>query len=200
MLQQNYLNHSTAASSYQADRLSIDEILARRQARLDERKNEFPPDFLHGQIQLDEIYRVLGARWVEDAIFVEEFHDEDGELVAWTVASFEDEFLSLEQSMRDEDDDFFERFEELKSDRRHQIVLRVAQNGRAQAGVAKDDRILEMRCTLGRLLELERKHLGVVRDKEVTDVREIYSRREEILQDSRTNILSLVCLCARLAD
>lgn len=196
MFQQNYC-HSTAASSYQVDRLSIDEILARRQARLDERKSEFPPDFVHGRIQLDEIYRVHGARWVEDAIFIEEFYDEVGELVAWTVASFDDEFLSLEQSMRDEDDDFLERYAELKSERRHQIYLRVAQG--AGDTVDQDDGPLQMRCSLGRLLELEQKHLGVVRDKDIADIREIYSQREEILQDSRTHILSLICLCACLA-
>lgn len=200
MLQQNYCHHSVAAASYQVDRLTIDEILARRQARLDERKSAFPPDFLHGQVQLDEVYRVLGARWVEDAIFIEEFYDEDDDLVAWTAASFDDEFLSLEQSMRDEDTDFHARLAELRAGRCHQIFLRVGRGARRQGSVARDDDTLEMRCSLGRLLELEQKHLGVVRDKNVSDVREIYSQREEILQDSRTNILSLICLCARLAE
>jgi len=199
MLQPNYCSPSTAASSYQADRLSIDEILARRQARLDERKSAFPPDFLHGRVELGEIYGVHGARWVEEAVFIEQFFDENGEFVAWTVARFEDEFLSLEQSMRDEDDDFLQRFAELTAERRHPIFLRVEQGACDALAAGGDDR-LQMRCALGRLLELEQEFLGVVRDKDIADVREIYSQREAILQDSRVNILSLICLCARLAD
>lgn len=199
MLQPNYSSPSPAASAAPAARRSIDEILARRQARLDERKSAFPPDFLHGRVELGEIYQVYGARWVEEAVFIEQFYDENGEFVAWTVARFEDEFLSLEQSMRDEDEDFLRRFAELTAERRHPIFLRVEQGaGDARAPVSEDR--LQMRCELGRLLELEQEYLGVVRDKDIADVREIYSQREAILQDSRVNILSLICLCARLTD
>src|SRR5690554_4347729 len=147
MLQPNYCSPSTAASSYQADRLSIDVVLARSQARLDGRQSAFPPDFLHGRVELGEIYGVHGARWVEEAVFIEQFFDENGEFVAWTVARFEDEFLSLEQSMRDEDDDFLERFAELQSERRRPIFLRVEQGAqRALPAAAVDPR--EMRCAL----------------------------------------------------
>jgi hypothetical protein len=198
MLHQDCFSSTDVVSSYHPDRLSIDQILARRQARLDERTRQFPPDFVHGQIQLDEIYRVLGARWVEDALFVEEFRDEDGDLAAWSAAWFDDEFLTIEQAVRDEEGNPESRLAELKSERRSIVRLFVDQPEIPDTPEQEGE--LDMRCSLGRLLELERLHLGVVRDKDISDVRSIYSQREDVLQDSRTNLLSLICLCAMLAE
>ncbi len=185
---------SIPASARRPATRSVDQILARRQARLRERKHVFPPDFLHGEAQLDEIYEVFGERWVEDAVFVEEFHDEDGELVAWTAAWFDERFLNVEQAVRDEVDDFGSRLEELVQSRRSVVKLCI---GAPKSG--REDNELVVRPSLGRLLELEQNRLAVVRDKEFSDPRVVYSQRDDVLQDSRTSILSMVCLCARLA-
>jgi hypothetical protein len=173
---------------------SIDQILARHQARLHKREHAFPPDFRHGEARLDEVYGVFGERWVEQAIFVEEFYDEAGELVAFTAAWFEGRFLHMEQAVRDEIGDVDGRLDDLKDGRRS--VVRLCIDGQ---GVGDDDSELTVCCSLGRLLQLELERLAVVRDKEVCDRRAIYSRRDEILQDSHTNILSTICLFARLA-
>ena len=172
----------------------IDQILARRQARLRKRRQVFPPDFLHGEARLDEVYEVFGEKWVEDAIFVEELHDEDGELVAWTAAWFDERFLHIEQAVRDEVDDLSGRLDELMQTRRSVVKLCVD-----APKSARDEEGLAVRCSLGRLLELEQTRLAVVRDKDVSDQRVVYSQRDDVFQDSRTSMLSLICLCARLA-
>jgi hypothetical protein len=174
---------------------SIDHILARRHARLQERKQEFPPDFLHGEARIDEVYDVFGERWVEGAIFVEEICDEDGDLVAWTAAWFEGRFLNIEQSVRDEVDDLDARLAELVNARRSVVKLCID----APKSVREEEELV-VRCSLGRLLELEYTRLAVVRDKDFSDPRAAYSQRDEVLQDSRTSMLSLICLCARLAN
>jgi hypothetical protein len=174
---------------------SIDQILARRDARLQERKQVFPPDFLHGQARLDEVYDVFGERWVEEAIFVEEICDDDGDLVAWTAAWFEGRFLTIEQAVRDEVDDLDGQLADLVSQRRSQVKLCID----APKSV-RDQDDLAVRCSLGRLLELEYTRLALVRDKEFSDTRAAYSQRDDVLQDSRTSMLSLICLCARLAS
>ncbi len=173
---------------------SIEQILARRQDRLGRRKQVFPPDFLHGQAQLDEIYDAFGERWVERAIFVEELRDEDGDLVAWTAAWFDERFLTIEQAVRDEVDDLGGRLAALIAGRRSVVKLCID----APRSV-RDEEDLAVRCSLGRLLELERIRLAVVRDKEFSDPRAVYSQRDDVLQDSRTSMLSMICLCARLA-
>lgn len=180
---------STAA----IDRRSIDQILARRQARAQRRKRVFPPDFLHGGARLEEIYPVFGERWVEHALFLEPFYDEQGELAAFSAAWFDGRFLVLEQAVADEVDDLEGHLARLKKGRRSIVQLRLDEASSVdQAGE------LVVNCSVGRLLELERDRLGVVRDKELCDRRAIYSRRDDVLQDSRTNLLSLICLCARL--
>lgn len=180
-----------AASLPSAGR-SIEQILARQQARMRRRKHVFPPDFLHGQARLDEIYTVFGEAWVEEALFVEKFFDDDGELVAYTAAWFDERFLTLEQVVRDEVDDLEGQLGRLEEAHKSVVYLCI------DATTDADEVRLAVRCSLGRLLELERQRLAVVRDKEFSDPRAIYSQRDDVLQDSRTSMLSLVCLCARL--
>lgn len=194
MLYEQISKATDGSSNARATGRSIDQILARRQARLRQRKQVFPPDFLHGEARLDEIYGVFGETWVDEAIFVEEFHDEDGELVAWTAAWFDDRFLNIEQAVCDEVDDLQGRLDELVQSRRSVVKLCID----APKSV-RDENELAVRCSLGRLLELERTRLAVVRDKDVSDRRVVYSHRDDVFQDSRTNMLSLICLCARLA-
>ncbi|QDG54514.1 hypothetical protein FIV42_28350 [Persicimonas caeni] len=198
MLHEQISKATNGISSVPANQItatrSVDQILARRQARLRERKQVFPPDFLHGEAQLDEIYEVFSECWVEQAIFVEEFRDDDGDLVAWTAAWFDDRFLNVEQAVRDEVDDLEGRLDDLIGARRS--VVRLCLDAPKSA---RDEKGLAVRCSLGRLLELEQTRLAVVRDKEFSDPRAVYSQRDDVLQDSRTSILSTICLCARLA-
>lgn len=191
-------NVSDAVSPAHRVRPSVEQILARRQARLAARVHEFPPDFLHGSVQLAEVYEVLGAAWVEDALFVEEFHDEEGTLVAWSMAWFDDEFLRIEQAVCDEAVDFWGRYHELMASRRRVVRLMIDRD--ALDDDQEGDAALTMRCSLGRLVELEDAYLDVVRDRDFADPRAIYSQREEILQDSRINLMSLICLCGRLLN
>lgn len=194
MLHEQHISQAAQDAPMPVHHRSIDQILARRQDRLSRRMHIFPPDFLHGAAQLDEIYGVFGERWVDQAIFVEKFHDEEGDLVAWTAGWFDDRFLHIEQAVRDEVDDLDGRLAELLAGRRSVVELCLDAPKSAREG---DD--LSVRCSLGRLLELEQDRLAVVRDKEFSDRRAVYSQRDDVLQDSRTSMLSLVCLCARLA-
>lgn len=194
MLHRAAFPHHAEPAHSASGRRSIDQILARHQARQRSRERAFPPDFRHGEARLDEVYGVFGERWVEEALFVEEFCDEAGELVAFTAAWFEGRFLTVEQAVRDEVDDIDARLEALKAERRS--VVRLCIDG---GSGDDDDSELTVCCSLGRLLQLELERLAVVRDKEVCDRRAMYSRRDEILQDSHTNILSTICLFARLA-
>ena len=175
-------------------RRSIDEILARRQARLSQRRQVYAPDFLHGQIRLDAIYETFGERWAEQAVFLELCCDDDGEILAWTAAWFDERFLVVEQAIGDESDDFLARIDQIKARHRTVLELRLGQD----AGEPTQDGTIIMRCELGRLIELERERLGVVRDKRVADRRAVFSHRDEVLTDAQTDVLSMLCLTAIL--
>lgn len=175
-------------------RRSIDAILARRQARLQQRRQVYAPDFLHGQVQLDAIYETFGERWAEQAVFVELCRDDDGEILAWTAAWFDERFLVVEQAVRDEDPDFLARLDQIKAGRGTVLELRLDQ----ATGEPTQDGLIIMRCELGRLVELERQRLGVVRDKQVADRRAVFSHRDEVLTDAQTDVLSMLCLTAIL--
>lgn len=198
MLHQDTLHTLERPAQLQPTRLTIDEILARRQRRLDQRVHQFPPDFLHGDAQIGEVYPVLGRAWVEDVLFLELFRDEEGDLAAWSAAWFDDEFLTIEQAVRDDRPDFMERLDELLGARRRVIELMIDKGDAPVFVPGSED--MAMRCELGRLIAMEQVELAVFRDKDIADARAIYSQREEILQDSRTNLMSLICLCARLVD
>lgn len=194
MLYQTVSQATDGAATRQCPSRCIDDILARREARIRRRKHVFPPDFMHGRKRVDCVYRTLGERWVEEALFVERFFDEEGRLAGFTAAWFDGRFLTLEQAVRDEVDDLDARLAELEAGRRSIVELRVDQT----RAPGDDASRIELSCSLGRLLELERERLAVVRDKELSQPTAIYSQRDEVLQDSRTNILSLICLCGEL--
>lgn len=195
MLYDGMTQTSRETTTRQTPSRSIDEILARRQARLRRRRHGYPPDFTHGGVPLERIYEVLGARWVEEAIFIERFYDQQGELAAFSAGWFEGRFLTIDQAVRDEVDDLEARLADLEDGRRCIVELCVD-----RPSSEEEEGRLQLGCTMGRLTELERSHLGVVRDRQLSQPGAIYSQRDEVLLDSRINLLSLICLCAELAD
>ena len=173
---------------------NIEAILARRLARLRERREVFPPDFQHGCARLGEVYDVLGARWAEQAVFVEPIVDASGELVALTVAYFEDYFMTVEQAVLGEVENLEVWLAERLNERGRSVWLFVD----GLRGVRPSSQAVVIECELGRLLELERTVLSVTRDIDPGDRDAFEASREAVLRDSRTNILSLIALSVRL--
>lgn len=173
---------------------SIDAILARREARLKERRSEYAPDFMHGRVSLDVGYDDLGERWMENTVFVEYIRDESGTIQAWTVGWFQDRFLTIEQGVRGESEDFEERLARRLDSRR--TVVRLELDGTPTSERAGE---IAIGSTLARFVELEREELGVVRDSELADRGRLVDLRGDVLGDSETTMMSLVCLCALLA-
>jgi hypothetical protein len=172
----------------------LDAILARRRARLDERRESYPPDFIHGSARLGEVYDVLGAIWAEQALFVEPVFNEEGGLVALTLAWFEDYFLTVEQAVSGEVPNLQEWLEDKASERGRSVWLFL--DGQPEFEVGPEAVVIE--CSLSRLLELERSVLSLYRDIDPGDRNAFALESEAVLRDSRTNILSLITLSARL--
>lgn len=173
---------------------SIDAILARRRARLRARRESFAPGFLHGRVPIDVGYRELGQAWMEQVFFVDEIRDKHGVLQAWTAGWFDDHILTIEQGVREEVDDLKAKLEEHYAARRTVIRLRVDEHQPA----TEQGRVIDINTSRERLITLERSRLGVVRDKVWTDREAFEACTEEVLADSQTSLLSLICLCALL--
>jgi hypothetical protein len=175
-------------------RRSIDAILARREARLKERKKQFAPDFLHGRTSLDVGYTELGETWMENTIFVEHVRDDGGEVQAWTVGWFQDRFLTIEQCVRGETEDFEAKLARRLNSRRS--VVRLELDGYVQHESGGE---IAFDTSMARFIALEREQLGVIRDTDITDRARVRECRDAVMADSETTMMSLVCLCAVLA-
>ena len=190
-------SQTTDAGSHFEDatrRRSIDAILARREARLRERKHQYAPDFMHGRASLDVGYDELGDVWMENVVFVEYVRDEQGAVQAWTVGWFQDRFLTIEQCVRGESEDFEAQLERRLASRR--TVVRLELDG-TQTEEGTGEIVID--SSLERFRELESRELGVIRDVEVADRDNIHDHRDAVMADSETTMMSLVCLCAVLA-
>lgn len=173
---------------------NIDAILARRRERLEQRREVFPPDFIHGLARLGEVYDVLGATWAEQAVFIEPIVNGAGEVVAVTIAYFEDYFMVLEQAVLGEVDDLEGWLEERMAERGRSVWLFVDGRSAFHPG----DKAVVIDCSLERLLDLEKSVLSLSRDIDPGDRDRFEETRDAVLQDSRTNVLSLIALSARL--
>ncbi len=184
---------------------SIEAILARRSRRLRARVESFAPDFLHGEAQLDEIYEVLGASWVEQAVFVEPLYNRAGKLLAVSVAYFNDYFLTIEQAVSGEVENVAEWLEERMRERKTRVELVVGKGIQDEMEACFETSfgvdatgIIPIFCSQGRLHEMEVGLLSVTRDGDMGNRENFEQERESVLQDSRTNLLSLITLAARL--
>ena len=164
-------------------RRSVKKILARRRNR-GHRRRVFPPDFAHGDVAMGSIYDILGARWVERALFAVD----DGAMV--TVGYFDDHFLVVEQWEPDDDRDW-ERWWRARTAGRDRIVaLQTTSRGR----IGSETRIA-IDVTRRRLRRLERHHLGVVREAGCTGTGDEERRRR-----GEIDVLSLVALTSRFCS
>lgn len=163
---------------------SVSEILERRQRQMEETRRMLPPDFVHGDTPVGEIYEVLGRRWAERALF----GVDDGDVV--TLAYYDDYFLAVEHWTGDDQPCWSEWWSTRREGRDLVVVLDV-ETGDRLAGEATVPIDIDRR----RLHELERGVLGVVRDGMTGD-----ETRRRRLRRGEVDVLSLVTLTSRLVD
>lgn len=167
---------------WEGRRRSVSAILARRQAAMEERRQTFPPDFMHGDVAVADIYDVLGANWVERALFTVD----DGEVV--TVAYFDDYFLVVEQWSEESGEGLDDWWEKRRSCRDRIIALQVEEQGRL-----KEEDAVQIDVDRQRLQELEQGLLGVVRDGMVGS-----ASNDERRCRGQVDVLSLVTMMNHL--
>lgn len=142
------------------------------------RSHMFPPDFLHGNAELDELYGSF-QEWAERFVFVRPVVI-DGICVAMSVARFDDWFLTVEHRVGADVDDLESHFEGT-------TVVELALDGTVRPD---RDHWIVVACDRARFEELEQGELDVTRDLEMNAT--------AWWQTAQTDLLSLVCLTARL--
>lgn len=163
-------------------RRPVAEILERQKAREMSQVHTFPPDFVHGDARLDELYDVFG-NWAEDVIFVRSEYDDAGNRVACSVARFDDWFLTIAHA-RSEDTDLGSWLVEQKGTKTSMVTLDDCEGDEVEQAHR-----IPIHCTRAQLLGLEYKHLHVTREVSI-----------DMWDTAQTDLLSLVCLCARLGQ
>lgn len=189
----------TKSPSRQGRRRSIEAILERRRRRQRRRTHTHAPDFLHGDCRIDEIYGEYGFQWVESTAFAEVLRGPDGRPEAWTVATFDEGFLTLRHAVDTEVDSLSRwLYEQLQDVQR--VVLLDFDRGRAEAGLLLPDHLSLLPITPGAstFQSLEQERLKVTRDRDFPDRSQLRTAPDEILLGSRLNVTSTICLCARL--
>lgn len=166
----------------------IDQILDRYHRRQN-RLSEFPPDFVHGDATLDELYEVFGEDWVENVAFVQHHQDQAGRMVAVSIAYFTDWFLTIEHASLDDGVDLeprsLQRWLQNRIGGRHTIIeLRPEPS---ETPSFDGSRWIDLCCPFPRLLELERTSLFLSREDD-----------GDWMTTAQTNLLSTIVLCARL--
>lgn len=142
------------------------------------RVHVFPPDFLHGNAELDELYGSFDA-WAERLVFVRPVVV-DGFCVALSVARFDDWFLTVEHHVGVEVDAWMSGLEDV-------TVIELAVEG----SIGEDrEHWVVLGCDRLRLEEMEQTELDVTRD--------VAAIESSWWQTAQTDLLSTVCLTARL--
>ncbi len=176
-------------SDRRLDVRTIDSILDRSERRRSNRVAEFPPDFLHGEATLDELYDAFGEEWVESAAFVQYHATPTGTPVAISVATFTDWFLTVEHLAVDDHESLdagsLQRW--LRSRLVDRSVVVELQTTPTEPLDFAASRWIDVHCPVHRLIELERTFLRVHRDG-----------CHDWVVSAQTNLLSLITLCARL--
>ena len=178
----------------------LDAIYQRHEQRQRGRQDSFAPDFMHGTFMLSELYESAAGAWVESAAFVECLLDERGELLGYTVATFQDYFLTIEHGLVGEVAQLNVWLAQRTRDRRVLVELQVVEAGCApepgagQLGARSHH--VPIRCSQERLALLEREHLHVTRD--IDEQPRSLMTPEALARQAQTDVLSLIGLCARL--
>lgn len=161
---------------------SVSSILARQRRRRERHRQVFPPDFIHGNVAVADIYTSLGAPWVERALFV----IDDAEVT--TVAHFDDYFLIVEHvennNVTDRQQWWSQKFRE------HDRIVAL---GVEEDSDMDDEVAVKIDVDRRRLHQLERDVLGVVREG-MTGRGSLKERRCR----GELDVLSLVTLTGRL--
>lgn len=161
---------------------AIDTILERHEQR--QRSTDiFPPDFVHGSVKLQELYERFGD-WAENVTFLRATFA-DGILIGASVAYFDDWFLTIEHAESGTAD--VSAWIEAQTTARTSVV-EFCPSGRSFR--FDDDHWIVIASDEAMFRALEREILDVTRDAE--------ARRLEHRQSAQVDLLSLVCLCARL--
>ncbi len=176
------LTKTLVKASTAIHRRPMAEILERQKAREMAQVHTFPPDFVHGDARLDELYDVFG-NWAEDVIFVRSEYDEAGHWVACSVARFDDWFLTIAHA-RGEDTDLGSWLAEQKGAKTSVISLVDTDTEEVEQAHR-----IPIHCSRAQLLQLEYERLHVTREVSI-----------DMWDTAQTDLLSLVCLCARLGQ
>lgn len=178
---------------------AIERILARRRARRLERSYARAPDEFHGNCRIDAIYDRFGCEWTTSTLFAATIPglsgaDGDG---GWTVGRYDDRFLEIEQGIRGEVDDPEAWLAMRRADSKRLVVLEIpaANHG---SSVGSEEAVWTVKCRRRRLLELERSELDAARDRTFGGGRGSGPSREARLLQSRIDLVSFICLMARL--
>ncbi len=147
------------------------------------RGHVFPPDFVHGNAELDELYGSFDG-WAERLTFVRPVFV-GGRCVAVSVARFDDWFLTIEHRRLDELQ-AIEWIRRMNADQ-HGVVIELALDG--ALGQIADEWVV---------VECNRQKLEVMECDELDVTREAGLNEESWWQTAQTDLLSLVCLTARL--
>lgn len=147
------------------------------------RGHVFPPDFVHGNAELDELYGSFEG-WAERMTFVRPVFV-GGRCVAVSVARFDDWFLTIEHRRADA----LQAIEWIRSMNTEQagMVIELALEG--SLGQIADEWIV-VDCARQKLEAMECDELDVTREAGLDE--------EPWWQTAQTDLMSLVCLTARL--
>lgn len=170
---------------------SADAILARAASQRRSNRHVFAPDHLHGAWTLSEMAGALGSAWLAGAVWVERLVSPRGETLGYSCARFEDDFLTIEHIFEADDQTARERWLTARLLTARSVVwLELG----PQRSLTTNPQIIRYDLTPDELAEQERERLRVTRDIEWVSVEVAFA--EEVMAQSRTNMLSLIGLCA----
>jgi hypothetical protein len=176
---------------------SIAEILERSRARRRRRSYTRAPGFVHGNRRLDALYETFGQTWVHETAFVERLPEGGEAAGGWTVATFEDGFLTIEHGLADELEDLdawlASELEEVE-----RVVFLTIDPGSEPAIYVDGVDVIGVDSSRARLQQLETRELDLTRDRDFGRGAPFAPSRSERLLESRLDVMSLICLAAKL--
>ena len=176
---------------------SIEAILERSRARRQRRSHTRAPGFVHGNTRLDTLYETFGPRWVERTAFVEYLPADRSNAAGWTVARFDEGFLTIDHGLDAELDDLDAWLDAALEEVDRVVVLEVDADAPAQLDDRQVD-VLSVQSSRPRIQELEHHYLGMARDRDFGGAAPFSPSPCERLLESRLDVMTLVCLCEKL--
>lgn len=195
----NVRNQSADRSTPTAPTRDIDQILQRRRRRERHSDHQFPPDILHGSIAIGAVYERLGRRWPETTAFLDVALDSRGQVQGWSLAQFNDHFLTIQHVDADELTDPVQ-WVTAQASACARILVRTGHDGVSERHSTKldsrsDAAVTKLPCSTELLRSLESRHLNVTRDFSLRADQHV-SASETAFRASRVNLLSIIGLCS----